>query len=396
MRTNNNPEFRLPEPDADAFAHSERVARTIGEEITAAGGSISFAEYMQRVLYSPGLGYYVAGNRKFGAGGDFVTAPEVSPLFGNILARQCAETLRTVAGSEILEFGAGSGVLAVTVLRRLETLNALPERYLILEVSAELQQRQRQRVLDEIPDLAKRVIWISEVPEEFCGVMIANEVADALPFERFQIRDGQICQQRVTLRDNQLAISIEPAPELLRTAVTEIQTNIGMSFAEGYTSEVSLGLGAWVTDFCQRLRCGTVFIFDYGLSQREYYAADRSTGWLRCHYQHYAHENPLLFPGIQDITTWVDFSTVAKAAAAAGVAIAGYVTQANFLLSGGIDEEVGDFASMSTEQQVSVSGQVKLLTLPSEMGENFKCIGLQKGDVAVPEAFLHADRSQSL
>jgi SAM-dependent MidA family methyltransferase len=388
--------IELPEPDEESAAHSDRVAEYIRQRIKEEGGSISFAEFMQQALYAPGLGYYVSGARKFGSGGDFVTAPEISPLFGQVLARQIATVLQQLDTGSVFELGAGSGVLAATILSKLSALNALPDKYFILEISAELEQRQKEYLESAIPELAARVEWLSEFPAEFSGVIIANEVADALPVERFTKMGGQLKQDRVKagrIRFNWLQ---EDAPENLKKAVRDIESGIGCRLPDDYTSEVCLALGPWIADLVRCLRAGLVFVFDYGVTQKEYYAADRHDGWLRCHFQHRAHSNPLILPGIQDLTAWVDFSALANAAIDNGAEIAGFVSQAHFLVNGGLQDELADFQSLDAENQLELSRQIKLLTLPGEMGENFKCIGLSRGDITPPAAFHTYDRTHKL
>lgn len=385
----------LPSPDATSAAHSERCRAFIREQIHSAGGSLSFAEYMQHALYAPGLGYYVAGNTKFGADGDFVTAPEVSPIFGRVVARQCAAVLADIADGSILEFGAGSGRLAADVLKKLDALNMLPNQYLILEVSADLQDRQAALLRQEVPGLVERVRWVSAAPSAHRGVIIANEVLDATPVERFVRRD-QIQQLRVALQGDAFVLIEMPAPDTLVNAVEAIEADLGDELAAGYTSEVALAAPAWTQDLVGALSEGAVFLFDYGLSRREYYAADRSGGWLRCHFRHHAHNDPLVLPGIQDITAWVDFSSVADAAAGAGAEIAGYVTQSAFLIAGGLDEELSSIAELPTDERLELSAQVKMLTLPGAMGEHFKCMALAKRLAAPLAAFRTADRTPML
>ena len=388
--------LQLPAPDAASEAHSALVAAHIRERIEECGGQISFAEYMHEALYAPGLGYYSAGATKFGAAGDFVTAPEVSPVFGAILARQCADTIATLDAPVILELGAGSGRLAVDVLGALAKLDALPERYDILEVSADLRERQESLIRREIPELAARVCWLDELPGSHVGIAIANEVLDALPVERFVRRAdgvGQIC----VAADGERFVAVErPAPEPLEAAVLAIEDELGYEMPEAYASEICLAANPWVADLAAMLDRGLILLFDYGIGRREYYASDRSGGWLRCHFRHHAHNDPLILPGIQDLTAWVDFSGIAAAAHDAGLDIAGYVSQAQFLVGGGLDAELADFADLPPEAQIELSRQVKLLTLPGEMGENFKCLGLSRGDVTIPRALLTADRTASL
>jgi SAM-dependent MidA family methyltransferase len=386
----------LPAPDADSLRHTERTAARIRQAIANAGGSISFAEYMQLALYAPGLGYYSAGSTKFGAAGDFVTAPEISPLFGRVLARQCAGVLEQVERPAVLELGAGSGALAEQVLSTLEAQGRAPERYLILEVSPDLRERQEQRLRDTEPALATEIEWLTELPERIDGVVIANEVADALPVERFRMADGAVLQCRVAMDGEGFAWTRAPAPAFLEQAVRGIEASLGAPLPDGYESEVSAGLRAWVADVAGCLGTGLVFLFDYGVSRREYYAQDRSGGWLRCHFRHRAHDDPLVYPGIQDLTAWVDFTAVADAAVHAGMDIAGFVSQAHFLVHGGLEQEFAAAASSSPVAQAELSRQVGRLTLPGEMGERFKCIGLSRGNIERPPALAAADRAHAL
>ena len=386
----------LPQPDEASAAHERDVTRFIAERVDEAGSSISFAEYMQHALYAPGLGYYAAGATKFGEAGDFVTAPEVSALFGRVLARQCAEVLAEIPSGTILEYGAGSGKLAGDILRMLNELDALPERYEILEVSADLQQRQATYLAEQVPELISRVVWVDSPPSGHDGVVIANEVLDALPVERFRKSREDIEQMRVCMREGAFAATWLPAPARLRERVFEIESALGEPLPAGYVSEVSLGLPAWVTTLGRSLQRGFAFLLDYGVSRREYYAPDRADGWLRCHFRHHAHDNPLILSGIQDLTTWVDFSAVAEAAVGSGLEIAGYSAQAQFLLGGGLEAEMQNFAELPVSRQVQLSGQIKTLTLPAEMGEHFKCIGLRRGSISTPSGFAVADRTHTL
>ncbi|NIV17083.1 MAG: SAM-dependent methyltransferase [Woeseiaceae bacterium] len=390
------PDNSLPTPDPASAEHSDKVAASIRDRIAEAGGCISFAEFMHHALYAPGLGYYSAGATKFGEAGDFVTAPEVSPLFGRVLARQCAEIMGSAGIANILEIGAGSGRLAVDVLQKLAELDALPERYAILEVSPDLRERQASLLNNELPGLGDRVAWLDTLPHAYRGILIANEVLDALPAERFVKRSGSVWQLCVRTQDDGFCMAERPAPAALATAVAHIEDDLRAPLPEGYVSDVCLAASAWVADAAASLECGMMFVFDYGVSRREYYAPERSGGWLRCHFRHHAHNDPLILPGIQDITAWVDFTRVATAAADAELDIAGYATQAQFLIHGGLDAEASMLADLPAEERLKLSGQIKLLTLPGEMGENFKCIGLGKGDVPVPTGLRHADRTMSL
>ena len=282
------------------------------------------------------------------------------------------------------------------MLQKLAQLDALPDRYSILEVSADLRERQQTLFEREIPDLINRVVWLDRLPDRHEGVIVANEVLDALPVERFARRPDGVAQLCVESKGDAFVIAERDAPTGLAKAVAAIEQDLGHELPEGYISEVSLAGPQWTADLAGTLTTGVAFLFDYGVSRREYYAAERSDGWLRCHFRHRAHNHPLLLPGIQDLTSWVDFTAVASAAVDAGLDVAGYVTQAHFLIAGGLDLELAGFTELPTDAQLTLSGQVKLLTLPAEMGENFKCIGLSRGPVSKPGAFEFADRTTAL
>jgi SAM-dependent MidA family methyltransferase len=386
----------LPQPDEDSLAHCYKVSASIRQAIDEADGSISFAQFMHLALYSPGLGYYSAGTTKFGASGDFVTAPEISPLFGRVVARQCMPVLERIDNGQILELGAGSGKLAVDILRWLDERDSLPERYLILEPSADLQSRQQDLIREELPELYTRVEFLSELPSSFSGVVIANEVADALPVERFERTDDAVLQMHVTADESGFDWSRKQAPNVLATAVEKVESDIGDPLPGGYQSEISLGLPDWIAQLAQSLQKGLILLFDYGVSRREYYAPDRNQGWLRCHFRHHAHNEPLIYAGIQDLTSWVDFTAVAESAEQQGLDVQGFVTQANFLVSGGLEDELAGISDLPIADQLELSRQVKLLTLPGEMGEHFKCIGLSRGKLGDVEAFSVADRAHTL
>lgn len=386
----------LPEPDAAAADHSRKVADSIRRKIDTAGGEISFAEFMHHALYAPGFGYYAAGATKFGRAGDFITAPEISPLFGQVIARQCAAVLAQTATPSVLEIGAGSGRLAIDILGKLGELDAMPESYEILEVSADLRQRQKALILENLPQHADRVRWLDDWPRQHQGIVVANEVLDALPVERFTIgANGP--EQHCVARDGEgFTLSMRPAPDPLARAVADIENDLGRVLPEGYTSEVCLALPGWIADLAAVLDKGMALLFDYGVSRRDYYAADRSGGWLRCHFRHRAHTDALRLPGIQDISAWVDFTAVASAAIDHGLDIAGFVTQAQFMLEAGLDEELAGMPEMPIDAQLKLANEVKLLTLPGEMGEHFKCIGLRRGPVRPPSGLSNMDRTAAL
>lgn len=396
MQPSQETRIELPEPDSASAEHSRRVVEHIVAAIDASGGAISFAEFMQQALYAPGLGYYVAGTTKFGPDGDFVTAPETSELFGKVLARQCESVFKQIQGGDLFELGGGTGALAEVLLRSMAARGVLPDRYYILEVSPELRKRQEDRLRASLPKLIDRIEWLSEMPEDFRGVIVANEVADALPVERFEKTDNEVLQLGVAVEAGRFVWSRMPAPEDLLTMVQHIESDLGEPLPNGYVSEASLALRHWIGDLSDCLQEGFMFLFDYGVTRREYYVREKNEGWLRCHFRHRAHNDPLILAGIQDLTAWVDFSLLSQAAQGANLQVAGYVAQAQFLLGGGLADELRDFTTRSVTAQLELSREVKLLTLPTEMGENFKCLGLSRGELELPSGFSISDRAHML
>jgi SAM-dependent MidA family methyltransferase len=377
----------LPQPDASAVEHSRKLAAHIRATIAAADGWISFADYMDMALYAPGLGYYSAGARKLGAAGDFVTAPEISGLFSRCLAGQCAEVLASVQGNCVLELGAGSGIMAADMLLELERLGQLPTEYLILEPSADLRERQAETLALRAAHLAERVRWLDGMPEApVRGVIVANEVADALPVERFVIGTDGVLELGVGCAGDDFVAVPKPAAAALNTLVQAVQADIGRDLACDYSSELCVRLPAWVQAVSGWLEQGAVLLLDYGYSRREYYLPDRSSGTLRCFYRHRAHEDPFLWPGLQDITAWVDFSALANAAQTAGLNVAGYTTQAQFLLAAGLEERLAAVAGSDPQAQAELAHGLRQLILPGEMGEAVKVIALTTAGVDAPSA----------
>ena len=371
----------------DELRHTSRVRESIAREIAAAGGWISFERYMDLALYEPGLGYYSAGARKLGAGGDFTTAPEISGLFGACVAKQCAEVLRAVREGSILEVGAGTGRLAVDILGRLETLAQLPARYLILEVSADLKERQRTLLHAALPHLRDRVVWLDALPEPFDGVILANEVLDALPVTRFRW-DGTVFEELgVTFSDGAFFRSARPAgpamtdrcKALMADAMLSAGERPGALALDGYVSEYCPRLQSWAVGIARSLRTGAVLWFDYGLPRAQYYLAERRDGTLLCHFRHRVHDDPFRYPGLSDITAWVDFTTLAEAAGAAGCYLAGFTTQAFFLAGMHIDAEMHANAGHDANRFARLANQARQLMLPGEMGERFKAMAWQRG-----------------
>lgn len=368
---------RLPDPSAEEIAVSHELADRLRAAIGAADGFISFEHFMERALYAPGLGYYVAGAHKFGAAGDFMTAPELTPLFGACLAEQCAATLQVIGGG-IVEFGGGSGRLAVSVLEALQRLGQEDVPYAIVELSPELRARQRAHIEAVAPALLPRVEWWQGPPAApWAGVVIANEVLDALPVARFEITDGQIFECGVGLAANahfewRLRLATDPLLTEIRAALPAGPD----AYPDGYRSELSRRQAAWIADLRRFLRRGVTLLIDYGYPCAEYYHPARHTGTLQCYYRHRAHADPFWYPGLQDITASVDFSAVAEAAVAAGLEVAGFAEQAQFLLACGITEKLAACHSLDAAEAYRAAQAAKMLLLPQEMGTRIKCMTL--------------------
>jgi SAM-dependent MidA family methyltransferase len=373
------PAVTLPEPDDAARQRSRELAAAIVEACRQHGGSIPFSAYMQMVLYHPGLGYYSGGLQKFGAAGDFVTAPELSPIFSQCVARQVAQVVDELGRADVFEFGAGSGVMAADMLLELEQREALPENYYILELGAELRQRQKQTIAEKAPHLLARVRWLDGLPERAIeGVVVANEVLDAMPVECFRVNEGVVERLYIAAAGDRLRPEYMAADENLAARVRLIEQGRDRPFETGYCSELNPALPAWLAGLYTALSRGVVLLIDYGYVLREYYLDERSSGTLICHYQHRAHADPLWYPGLQDITAFVDFSSVAQAADEAGFDVCGYTTQAMFLMACGLGDLHQSMASDDPRRQIVLAQQIKTLTLPSEMGERFKVMALGK------------------
>jgi SAM-dependent MidA family methyltransferase len=363
----------LPSLSPDEERHSQAMTARIQQELEAVGGWLPFGRFMELALYAPGLGYYSAGSVKIGVGGDFVTAPEVSDLFSRCVARQCADVLAETGG-EIWELGAGTGRMAATILRELSELGALPNRYAILEVSGDLADRQRTRIQQLSPDLRERVVWMDRFPETpVRGVVLANELLDALPFQRFVVRDG---------RAHELGVALEGGTFGWREqstgwpAADALLHELPVVLPDGYSSEVCLNVGPWIGAVAERLAAGAFLLFDYGLPRAHYYHPQRADGTLRCYFKQRAHDDPFVNVGVQDITAWVDFTRVAEAALNANLEVAGFATQAAFLLGTGIEAMTAAAPDVAT--QARLAGEARRLLLPGEMGEAFKVMALTR------------------
>ncbi|MBW8457771.1 MAG: class I SAM-dependent methyltransferase [Thiobacillus sp.] len=386
----------LPAPTPDALAHSQRVAAHLRTLIDAAGGWIPFSRYMDAALYAPGLGYYAAGAMKFGATGDFVTAPEMTPLFGRTLAHAIAPVLaeRSIGnkpGGEVLELGAGSGRLAADLLGELERLDALPARYSILEVSADLRQRQQEVLARNLPQLAGRVHWLDALPAHFNGVILGNEVLDALPAELVHWTENGPLSRGVIVKGGAFAWQDRPIADSLLRARTN-----ALDLAPGYVSEINLAADALIASLAQCLDRGVILMIDYGFGQSEYYHPQRHMGTLRAHYRHHALDDPFYLPGLCDLTAHVDFSAVARAGTAAGLELAGYTSQAGFLLNSGLTELLMQTPPSDAAAYLPQANAMQRLVSPAEMGELFKVIALSKGGIAPLAGFARGDRRHSL
>ena len=382
----------MKQPSPQALEHSQLLQQKIADLIRSQGGKLSFAEFMQQALYAPGLGYYNCGATKFGAAGDFVTAPELGSLFAKCLAVQCAQILENSCGNTILEIGAGSGQLACDLILSLNNLGITLDRYLILELSAELIQRQQQKISQLCPQFLDRVQWLDQLPANpINGVILANEVMDAMPVNRFHFADNVLQEYYVTTANNNFAYELLAPSTPLQRAFE--QQNLSMYLESGehaYSSEINLWLPAWIKSLSHSLNTGAILLFDYGFPRAEYYHPQRDSGTLMCHYQHYCHADPFWYPGIQDITAHVDFSTIAIAATACDLNLSGYTNLASFLINCEITKQ------SSVPLTVQQAQEFNTLTSPAEMGELFKASCLTKHISDSLVGFAQFDKRYSL
>ncbi|SFN99121.1 SAM-dependent methyltransferase, MidA family [Formivibrio citricus] len=367
---------QLPEPGPDARAVSDALVNLIRAEIERAGGWISFSDYMRLALYAPGLGYYSAGAAKFGTAGDFVTAPEISPLFGACIAATAADVLAApeLGGQgAILEIGAGTGRLAAQILKSLAEKNALPRRYCILELSADLQQRQRELLAQEVPDLLDRVAWLTALPQDFRGFIVGNEVLDAMPCALVHYCESGWLERGVVWRDG---FAWEDRP--IRDMNLMMQALV-LPVAGNYLTEIQLEAQGFVKSLAGSLSCGAILLLDYGFPAAEYYHPQRHMGTLMCHYRHHSHTEPFWLPGLCDITTHVDFSAIWRAGADAGLALEGYLTQGAYLVNAGLMDELNRLDAADMKAYLAGVSAAQKLVNPTEMGELFKVMAFSKG-----------------
>ena len=394
---------RLPEPGADERAHSDHLSGLLREEI-ASHGPMPFSRFMERCLYTPGLGYYSAGKTKFGADGDFVTAPELGTLFARCVVRAFEPVLASIGpDADFLEVGGGSGAFAEAALRALEAAGQLPRRYLILEPSADLRERQRERLHAHLPpSLAARAVWLdAPLEEEWSGVLFANEVIDALPTTRFTTKDGEVYEEHVVLDgDGRFHRVDRPADVLVNGAVRHVERDLGREFEAGYRTEILPQLPYWMQAVAGTLGKGAMIFADYGYTRGEFYMPERTDGTLRAFYRHRGHGDAFFLPGLQDLTASVDFTALAEAGNSAGFGVAAYLPQAQFLIAAGMQEFFeNDYLSSDDEAtRYRLAQEVKKLTLPDQMGERFQVMMFARGvdPSALPEAVLAADQGGRL
>ncbi|MNK28509.1 hypothetical protein D3C87_468850 [compost metagenome] len=385
----------LPTPDTDALAHSDQLAAALRAEILANGGAMPFARFMELSLYTPGLGYYSAGASKFGESGDFTTAPELGPLFAATVANAVAPVMQQLGPqARFMELGGGSGAFAEVMLKRMLELDALPERYAILEPSADLRERQRERLEKAlIPPVFALVEWLNgPFDDDWDGIVFANEVIDALPTPRFLTRDGMVYEETVELdAEGGFMRGAQPADAMLTAAVRHVEHYRERPFADGFRSELLPQLPYWIQAVAGGMQRGALLFVDYGYPRGEYYQDDRDDGTVRAFYRHQVHNDLYRWPGLQDLTASVDFTALAEAGTGAGFEIAGYCTQASFLLGNGLGTLLETAEARVDEfGKVRLRDQVKKLTLPSGMGERFQVMGFQR-DVAFEPAFALGD-----
>jgi SAM-dependent MidA family methyltransferase len=391
----------LPAPDPDALAHSERLRALIQEQVCAAGGALPFSRFMELCLYAPGLGYYSAGAAKFGAAGDFVTAPELGPLFAACVADAVAPVLQQLGpAAGFLEIGGGSGAFAEVALKKLLALDALPARYAILEPSADLRERQRERLRAHLsPLLFELVEWLDGPPQGgWNGVLFANEVIDALPTPRFSLRDGEVFEEHVALDGDGRFMRVDrPADALLAAAVRHVERQLDAPFVDGYRSELLPQLPYWLQAVMGGLQRGALLLVDYGHPRREYYQPQRNDGTLRAFRRHQLVGDVYAYPGLQDLTASVDFTALAEAGTHAGFDFSGYCSQASFLIGNGLEQNLAAAEARAPDEAgcYKLRQEAKHLTLPGEMGERFQAMGFAR-EVEFGHAFLAGDLSWRL
>lgn len=380
----------LPIPNAEAQAQSRQLAALIQAKIEQSAGWLSFADFMQMALYTPDLGYYSGGAKKFGIGGDFVTAPEISPLFAQTLARQVAQVLAMTSG-DVLELGAGTGKLAADLLLALHAAENAPKHYFILEVSAYLRQIQKETLQELLsPELLARVVWLDALPQNFLGVIIGNEVLDAIPLYLIHKTAGSLYERGVAHADG----FIWQDRQLETGELYDLAASLDLP--DEYLTEICPAVTGLITSLAQVLQCGVIIMVDYGFSAREYYHPQRNLGTLMCHYQHYSHTDPLINVGLQDITAHVDFTSVARAGVGHGLDLSGFCTQAQFLMNCGILDLISQVPAHDMAKYAPLAAAAQKLLSPAEMGDLFKVIAFSKQIEQPLLGFSAGDKTHTL
>lgn len=387
----------LPQPSAEALDQSNRLTALLQSEIRAAGGWMPFSRYMELALYAPGLGYYSGGARKFGPGGDFITAPELTPLFGQALASQVEQVMQ-LSAMQVIEVGAGTGLLAADLLLELERRGALPLSYGILELSAELRERQFDTLAQRAPHLAARVQWLDALPAQFSGVVVANEVLDVMPVHLVVSRADGVFERGVVLTESEYGAVFRWGDSPAEGAVLEAARALELPAPaeDEYLTEINLAGQAWMASWADRLQQGAMLLIDYGYPRAEYYLPSRSNGTLLCYYRHHAHADPFLWPGLNDITEFVDFTAMAESAYDAGLEVLGYTSQAQFLFNCGVLDCLARRGPEGSADYVRAARAAQRLTTPQEMGELFKVLAVGRGIDAPLLGFARGDRLHTL
>jgi len=371
---------RFPPVDRLALVNSMDVGLLLSEAIARQGGRISFDQYMEIAMFAPGRGYYDSVNRIFGDDGDFTTAPEMSSFFGRCIARQILQVMGEMGQTNILEFGAGSGILAQTILTELAKHDRLPQNYYIYDISPSLGKRQFDRLKANVPHLLEKIVWLNDIPKNFSGIMIANEVLDAMPVHRVVFHRNLPHEEAyVTLKNGMLMLEDGPLSSTSLKNEMEKIMQACPEIKDGYRSEVNLGLRSWIKRIGQTLEKGLVLLIDYGYTRREYYQPIHHQGNLMCYFQHKAHADPLLYPGMQDVTCHVDFTLVAEAFQEQGLKVAGYTNQSFFLAGCGLEDMYHELDTSDEQKYRDETSRLEKLIMPEAMGETFKVIGLTKG-----------------
>lgn len=387
----------FPPPDKGSMIYSKKLTAYLKQLIKNHGGEIGLDKFMSAVLYEPGLGYYSTGLCKFGADGDFITAPEISPIFSYCLARQCAEVLVDISEPIILELGAGSGKMAKDIITELSRLDCLPEQYWILEVSADLKRRQQNLLKKELPSFYARFIWLDELPKEpFSGLILANEVLDALPVKRFKKSANTFKEMKIGLIKDQFNW-VESDFDFEELKLLEnLENNLPDVFPEQYVSEYNFNLASWLPSLTSCFKKGLLLFIDYGYTEKDFYHYERCKGTLLCHYRHLAHDDIFSYIGLQDITSSVNFTALADIAYKAGLNVDGYTTQAYFLAACDLNEFILGNETIDIKEQLKITQQIHMLTMPDNMGEKFKVMALTRDFNKALKGFSIIDQSSRL